>query len=144
MWIFKVLQKFIKWVFVSGVDYIHGEVMYVKRHAIHQIEGDDYRPFETHVFIPNSKKVCLSFLCMFKVAVNVFSSSLSFIQFTTTEPIFGFLLEGEGNFYQFKYILDSCLHTSVFKKTGVQNVLVKVTLPFESLFSVIVSLMKCL
>ena len=120
MWIFKILQKFLKWVFVSGVDYIHGEVMYVKRHAIHQIEGDDYRPFETHVFIPNSKKVCISFLYMFKVTVNVFSSYLSFIQLTITEPIFGFFLEGEGNFYQFKYILDSCLHTSAFMPKCIQ------------------------
>ena len=90
---FQSFTKIHKMGFCLGVDYIHGEVMYVKRHAIHQIEGDDYRPFETHVFIPNSKKVCICFLYMFKVAVNVFSSYLLFIQFTTTEPIFGFFLK---------------------------------------------------
>jgi len=40
-----------------GVDYIHGEVVYMKNHCWNKVENDDLRVFEAHVLLPESKRV---------------------------------------------------------------------------------------
>jgi len=40
-----------------GVQYINGEMMFCKKHAIQKMEGDLFRNFEAHIFLNNTKMV---------------------------------------------------------------------------------------
>ena len=45
-------------VWIAGVDYIHGEVVYVKSHCWEKPEENrNLRNFETHILLPNYNRV---------------------------------------------------------------------------------------
>ncbi len=63
--------------YVKGVDYIHGEVMYGHKHGlIHEVDQqkeDMVRNYEAHIFVGQTKHVSCSMLMMEQKSIDFYA-----------------------------------------------------------------------